>query len=339
MEFILQTGNAQQSVSLKQQILSKFSQEEIFQKYLGFYPKVDRRYTNPLRENKTPNTEFLYVGEKLIMRDWGSEDKNIDCFGLVQLLYNNCSFYEALQHIQIDFGNNPQQTVRNASTIQRNSNYAHVEAHVNKLQTIRIRKKEFTEKELEFWNCNGNFNFNTKKLESMQIYSTEYVWYNNNQWKSAEGVFAYQLKPQIFQIYSPLVEDRKFRFRSTNLKDVIVGEEDETSSNTLLVTKSVKDTKCAMILGANSRGMLNEGVIPSPVQMNYFKKKGKRVVFLYDNDEKGIETVKRICDVYNQEEVGYIFLPKHVGKDVWDFTYNEGKEAAIQWLDENNLLM
>jgi hypothetical protein len=32
MEFILQTGNAQQSVSLKQQILSKFSQEEIFQK-------------------------------------------------------------------------------------------------------------------------------------------------------------------------------------------------------------------------------------------------------------------------------------------------------------------
>jgi hypothetical protein len=80
-------------------------------------------------------------------------------------------------------------------TIQRNSNYAHVEAHVNKLQTIRIRKKEFTEKELEFWNCNGSFNFNTKKLESMQIYSTEYVWYNNNQWKSAEGVFAYQLKP------------------------------------------------------------------------------------------------------------------------------------------------
>ena len=119
---------------------------------------------------------------------------------------------------------------------------------------------------------------------------------------------------------------------------MIVGEEDETSSNTLLVTKSVKDTKCAMILGANSRGMLNEGVIPSPVQMNYFKKKGKRVVFLYDNDEKGMETVKRICDVYNQEEVGYIFLPKHVGKDVWDFTYNEGKEAATQWLDENNLL-
>ena len=335
MEFILQTGNAQQSVSIKQQILSKFSQEEIFQKYLGFYPKLNVRYTNPLRENKTPNTEFLYVGDVLYMRDWGSDQKNLNCFSLVQHLYN-CSFYEALQHVQIDFGMDAKQMQQCLPTIQRNSNYAHVEAHVNKLQTIRIRKKEFTEKELEFWNCNGNFNFNTKKLESMQIYSTEYVWYNNNQWKSKEGVFAYQLKQGIFQIYSPFVEDRRWRFRSTDLKGIMVNQHLLQKRKTVLVTKSFKDEFYSRMLRANSTAFLNEGIIPTKEQIDFLLALGFPV-FLYDNDKKGIEVSNRICDQY--KKVGQIFLPKEFGKDIDEAIRNVGKKEVEYWMDENELLI
>jgi hypothetical protein len=334
MEFILQTGNAQQSVSIKQQILSKFSQEEIFQKYLGFYPKLNVRYTNPLRENKTPNTEFLYVGDVLYMRDWGSDQKNLNCFSLVQHLYN-CSFYEALQHVQIDFGMDAKQMQQCPPTIQRNSNYAHVEAHVNKLQTIRIRKKEFTEKELEFWNCNGSFNFNTKKLESMQIYSTEYVWYNNNQWKSAEGVFAYQLKQGIFQIYSPFNEDRRYRFRSTNLKDVIAGVQWLEKSEYVVLSKSYKDMIMLRSLNVNACALLNEGIIPTKEQMSLIASYGTPVV-LFDSDEKGIAVSKKICELYGCR---YLQLPDGNFKDAYEFVYEEGKSVVEEWLDENGLLI
>ena len=333
MEFILQTGNAQQSVSLKQQILSKFSQEEIFQKYLGFYPKLNIRYTNPLRENKTPNSEFKWYNGYLQFYDWGDSGKSLDCFTLVQKLYN-CSFYEALQHIQIDFGNSSQQTVRNASTIQRNSNYAHVEAHVNKLQTIRIRKKEFTEKELEFWNCNGNFNFNTKKLESMQIYSTEYVWYNNNQWKSKEGVFAYQLKQGIFQIYSPFSEDRKYRFRSTNLKDVIAGSQWLEKSEYVVLSKSYKDMTMLRSLNLNACALLNEGIIPTQEQIDFIAQYG-RIVVLFDSDEKGINVSRKICELYG---CTYLQLPEGNFKDAYEFVYEEGRNKVEEWLDLNHLL-
>lgn len=334
MEFILQTGNAQQSVSIKQQILSKFSQEEIFQKYLGFYPKLNVRYTNPLRENKTPNTEFLYVGDVLYMRDWGSDQKNLNCFSLVQHLYN-CSFYEALQHVQIDFGMDAKQMQQCPPTIQRNSNYAHVEAHVNKLQTIRIRKKEFTEKELEFWNCNGSFNFNTKKLESMQIYSTEYVWYNNNQWKSAEGVFAYQLKQGIFQIYSPFNEDRRYRFRSTNLKDVIAGVQWLEKSEYVVLSKSYKDMIMLRSLNVNACALLNEGIIPTKEQMSLIASYGNPVV-LFDSDEKGITVSRKICELYGCR---YLQLPDGNFKDAYEFVYEEGKSVVEEWLDENGLLI
>jgi len=334
MEFILQTGNTQQSVSLKQQILSKFSQEEIFQKYLGFYPKLNVRYTNPLRENKTPNTEFLYIGDALYMRDWGSDQKNLNCFSLVQHLYN-CSFYEALQHVQIDFGMDAQQMQQCPPTIQRNSNYAYVEAIVKKLQSIRIRKKEFTEKELEFWNCNGNFEFNTKQLEAKQIYSTEYVWYNNNQWKSKEGVFAYQLKQGRFQIYSPFSEDRKYRFRSTNLKDVIAGVQWLEKSEYVVLSKSYKDMIMLRSLNVNACALLNEGIIPTKEQMSLIASYGTPVV-LFDSDEKGIAVSKKICELYGCR---YLQLPDGNFKDAYEFVYEEGKSVVEEWLDENGLLI
>jgi hypothetical protein len=319
----------------KQEILERISQESIFEKYLGIYPQTDgRRYINPLRENKTPNTEFLYIRNTLYMRDWGGNDKNLNCFSIVQLLYN-CSYNEALKHIENDFGLGSQPINTNIPTIQRNSNYNHVEVPVKKLTSIQIRKKEFTEKELNFWNCNNNFNFTTEELEKHQIYSTEYVWYNENKIKSKEGVFAYQLKPQIFQIYSPFCEDRKYRFRSTDLKGILVNAHLLKPSKTVLLTKSFKDEFYSRVLRANSTALLNEGIIPTRQQIDFLKTKG-RIVLLYDNDEKGIAVANRICDEY--KEVSKIFLPVDYGKDVDESIRNVGKKKVLYWMDKNGLL-
>lgn len=319
----------------KNEILSRVSQEAIFEKYLGIYPQTDgRRYINPLRENKTPNTEFLYVGDILYMRDWGSSEKNKDCFDVVSLLYNCNTFYETLRHIENDFGLDSQPINTNIPTIQRNSNYNHVEVSVKKLTSIQIKKKEFTEKELEFWNCNGNFNFTTEELEKHQIYSTEYVWWNNERSKSKEGVFAYQLKKGIFQIYSPFCEDRKYRFRSTNLKDVIAGIQFLRKDKYVVLTKSYKDLLVLLNLNVNACALLNEGIIPTEQQMALITQYGAPVI-LFDNDEKGVAVSKKICDMYG---CTYLQIPDGNYKDAFDFIHEEGVDAVVNWLFENKLL-
>ena len=318
----------------KNEILSRVSEEAIFEKYLGIYPQLNTRYINPLRENKTPNTEFVYIGNTLYMRDWGGDEENKNCFQIVQLIYNNCSYYEALRHIENDFGLDSQPINTNIPTIQRNSNYNHVEVLVKKLTSIQIPKKEFTARELEFWNCNGNFNFSTEELEKHQIYSTEYVWWNNERSKSKEGVFAYQLKPQIFQIYSPFVEDRKYRFRSTNLKDVIAGIQFLRKDKYVVLTKSYKDLLMLLNLNVNTCALLNEGIIPTEQQMALIAQYGAPVI-LFDNDEKGVATSKKICDIYG---CTYLQIPDGNYKDAFDFIYEEGVDVVVNWLFENRLL-
>lgn len=317
----------------KQEILERVSQEDIFEKYLGIYPKPNQRYTNPLRENKTPNTEFIYMGSTLFMRDWGSSEKNKDCFDIVQLLYN-CNFNEALKHIENDFGLGSEPANNSIPLIQRDSNKYHVETPVKKLTSIQIKKKEFTKKELEFWNCNNNFNFTTKSLESMQIYSTEYVWWNQHKTKSKEGTFAYQLKKGIFQIYSPFNVDRKYRFRSTNLKDVIAGIQWLKKDKYVVLTKSYKDFLMLHKLNVNACALLNEGIIPTEQQMSLIAQYGTPVI-LFDNDEKGIATSKKICELYN---CTYLQIPDGNYKDTFDFIYKEGIDTVINWLFENKLL-
>ena len=57
----------------------------------------------------------------------------------------------------------------------------------------------------------------------------------------------------------------------------------------------------------------------------------------YDTTGKGIKTTEKICNIYPQ--LGYIFIPKQHGKDLYEFTYNKGKKFVQNWLDENNLLI
>lgn len=318
----------------KDEILERISQEAIFEKYLGVYPQLNTRYTNPLRENKTPNTEFLYIGNTLYMRDWGGNEKNKNCFQIVQHIYN-CSFHEALKHIENDFGLGAEPTNNSIPIIQRNSNKHHVETPVKKLTSIQIKKKPFTSLGMEFWNANKNFNFTEEFLESRQIYALEYIWYNQTRVKATDGQFAFQLKKGIFQIYSPFSENRRYRFRSTDLKGILVNAHLLKPSKIVLITKSFKDQFYSSVLGVNSTAFLNEGIIPTREQIDFLLTKGFPI-FLYDNDEEGIKVSNKICEQY--KEVRQIFLPKEYGKDVDEAIRNIGKKEVEYWMDENGLL-
>ena len=84
----------------KEFILSKVSEEEIFEHY-GI--KVQKGlFCSKLRVDKRPTVSFYRnKSGRLIMHDFG-DSSFIDCFAYVQLLFNT-SYYMALQIIANDF--------------------------------------------------------------------------------------------------------------------------------------------------------------------------------------------------------------------------------------------
>ena len=76
----------------KDVILKYVRQEYIFEKYLGFYPRLHEQYRNPLRKDEDPDCSFYYREgtNKLIFHDfaWAMQ---WDCFDVVQFAYG-CTF-------------------------------------------------------------------------------------------------------------------------------------------------------------------------------------------------------------------------------------------------------
>ena len=89
-------------ISLKDTILDKISEIEIFERYLGMNIKLGKAMVSPLRDEK--NASFnIYQNEtgSVYYKDFG--DERGDCFKFVMELFN-CSFPDALKLIASDFG-------------------------------------------------------------------------------------------------------------------------------------------------------------------------------------------------------------------------------------------
>lgn len=300
----------------KDDILKLISQEEIFYKYLGIYPEIGKKYINPLRENHTPNTEFIWINNVLYLRDWGWEnEKNLNCFGVVQYL-NKCNYEEALTIIYWDYLKH--NTIKIPEN-KRNDDRSYVQ---HKLLDIKIKVKPYSKEGLDFWSCNEEFNVNETILKKYQIYECEYVWFNNKQIKCFELTFAYQIEKGIFQIYIPFAKDKRYKFRTSKLKDVIPFYSLCNKNIPIIITKSYKDAYVLRRMGYNACCFLNEGII------NYIE---GDFIWLFDNDEKGVKTRNKYLELYKGSS--YLEIPKEYGKDCWEFVYNYGKKEFEKWMN------
>lgn len=300
----------------KKDILKYISQEEIFQKYLGIFPEINKRYVNPLRENKTPNTEFSYNNNVLYMKDWGWEkDDNLNCFEIVKLI-NNCTYEEALDIIYRDFIKQHPTTI---PKIQKD-NYTTI-THNKQLLDIKIKIKKYSEEGLDFWRCNNELEISPIILKNYQIYECDYVWYNDKQIKCYDLTFAYQVSKGKFQIYVPFTKEKKYKFRTSEIKDVIPFYHLCDKKIPIIVTKSYKDAFLLRYLGYNACCFLNEGVI---------NKIEGQLIWLFDNDEKGIKTREKYLELYKNST--YLEIPSKYGKDSWEFVYNFGVKEFEKWM-------
>lgn len=319
---------------LSQEVLLKYNSEETYMEhYLGI-PVKKGLFKSPLRRDNTPTCSFYRDScGRLIFKDFRG-----DFYGnfieVVKYKYG-VSYPKALAIIANDFGikQNPELKV-NKSCIKEYSN--------NKLEKseesiIKVKIKDFTEEELDWWRSYG-ITLNT--LKKFFVFSCEIVFLNDQIYSYSSSTsfnfgYFYPSKDnnkQYWRVYYP--QNRKYRFISNWNKTMIQGiHMMPKSGEFLVITKSMKDVMLCYELGIPAIAPNSENLFITDSQWDNIVIKFKHIFLLYDTDLAGVANSKRIKKKFPKIQV--LLIPrKYKAKDITDLYKKLGTEKMLNLVEE-----
>ena len=197
-----------------------------------------------------------------------------------------------------------------------------------KVTSTEVRKWQQQDK--SFWQKFGISSklldgHNIKPLESYKMEKTE-----NEEFKSLEikGAYIYgyfTAENVLYKIYQPKVKDYKFIKVSSHLQ----GMEQLKGHPYLIIASSLKDALVIKSAGLNVDVIApdSENTIIKKEIIENFKKDYKKVLTLFDNDEAGINAMKKYKDLY---DIDYIYF--NLEKDVADAVAVHGQTKVFNLL-------
>lgn len=319
---------------LSQEVLLKYNSEETYMEhYLGI-PVKKGLFKSPLRRDNTPTCSFYRDScGRLIFKDFRG-----DFYGnfieVVKYKYG-VSYPKALAIIANDFGikQNPELKV-NKSCIKEYSN--------NKLEKseesiIKVKIKDFTEEELDWWR---NYGITLNTLKKFFVFSCEIVFLNDQIYSYSSSTsfnfgYFYPSKDnnkQYWRIYYP--QNRKYRFISNWNKTMIQGiHMMPKSGEFLVITKSMKDVMLCYELGIPAIAPNSENLFITDSQWDNIVIKFKHIFLLYDTDLAGVANSKRIKKKFPKIQV--LLIPrKYKAKDITDLYKKLGTEKMLNLVEE-----
>lgn len=312
-------------------ILSKISQVEIFEKYLGVQVDLNESYYSVTREEEEPSCRFYFSNKRLRFKDFGDISFNVDCFDLVGKLYgkdsnNKIEFIEILSIIAKDFN-----LIKyiNPLLTRKKLQKSKLTEKVNK--EVQYELCEMTPYDLEFWKL---LNIDSKLLKKTRYYRVS-KWFIDGYRVYVFNVF----KPVyiglegigtdgniVYQFYSPYKEKKERYYHNKNVTRLLDLLE---PCEYCLVTKSRKDAIVGLSFNIPTIALGSETNYLTEGEVNYVKTKTKcKVIFsLFDYDKTG-----KLAAAYHRRKYGIIPLflkpDEHnfKGKDLSDYVLEKGVE-------------
>lgn len=262
-------------------------------------------FRSPLRNDKNPTCSFTWDrNNRLILKDF-SGDFYGDVFEVIKRVYNLSTYQEAIQFVVDDYNISKRVTLPKTE----------FKVQPKEFTNIQIEIQEFSQEELDWW---YQFHITKDILNKFRVYSCRNVFLNkyplNLNTKFAFAYYRRYKEKDYFRIYFPLRKD--FRFMSNWTKDMIQGSQQLTDSDTLVITKSMKDVMTLYSFGITAIAPTSESIFISPQQFNYLKLKFPNLYLFYDNDYTGI---KRMNIIRKQFDIKCIWLPRNKAKDISDY--------------------
>lgn len=167
-----------------------------------------------------------------------------------------------------------------------------------------VKNRGWNKKDADFWTP---FNIDSSLLDKYNVKPIEYYTLSkeldgnleNFKVKSPTIYGYYDHTGDVYKIYNPYSSKQKFY----NVKQYIQGLDQLTySSNYLVICSSLKDAMCLKSFGYKLEVIApnSENTIIKPYVIENLKKKYKKVITLFDNDDAGknaIEKYKSLCNI------------------------------------------
>lgn len=291
---------------IKEAILSRISEEEIFSKYVKNYKKLGK-FSSEFRNDPTPSCSIRNYGKKVIYKDFG-ENESYDCFSYIMRKYN-VKYMEALEIIYNDF--KPVIPFRNKLNFKEKQ-------QTDTTHIIKIKTRNIEANDLEFW---SKYNINIDILQKFQVYPIKYYISNSNEsffirYPTPGYSYAYYFGKnsdgnEEYKIYRPFSGDRKWRSNCT--KETILGLlQLPQVGNLLIITSSLKDVMSLYSINCryNAIAPQSETTIISADIIEKLRKRFCTIVTLMDNDEAGLKSMIKYKELYGFNN---IILSKKLG--------------------------
>ena len=310
-------------------ILSKVNQESIMHYYTGNDVTSKKLVTSCLRSDNHVTVGYYKSGSgTLYMHDFATNE-HLDCWNVVMKMFN-ISYYDALKKIATDFGLIDNKKVKTKKIKL-------VESLKEKESCkIQVQIKDYTDKELEWWN---QFGISKKLLKKYHIYSLKHIFLNGElKFTSSENtpIYGYYFGKdkngeEKWKCYFPMRTE--FRFLNNLSKKVLQGYHQLPKTGDLLViTKSMKDVVAMYGFGIAAVSPNSETLFIDDKKLEEFKNRFKRILVLYDSDKAGKHNMWLIRKQH--PELNYYCLPNYLEKDFTDTIAKVGIESMRNYIND-----
>lgn len=299
---------------LKDEVLKRITEEEIFERYLQLPVDETTQYINPLRIDNSPGCKYYRNTQgRLRFKDF-SKGYNWDCFSVVQYIYN-CSFIDALRIIVKDFKLNTEIIKYEISR----------EVKVRERYRIEIKTRAWENADLEYW---FQFNISTSILSLYSVYPCKSIWVNGEYYRcrKSDPCYAYYFGNNLYKLYFPkrIKGENRF-FTNVILSDNFLQGYSQLppSGDLLIITKSYKDIMSIFSFNLASVAPQSESQIITQEQYDILSNRFHNIIALGDNDSSGRRFLNNLSRSYN---IPSFLFPWTMEKDFSDNVKKFGKE-------------
>jgi hypothetical protein len=312
-------------------ILSRVSEEEIFQRYL-ITVQLGEKFCNPLREDKNPTCTFYYdFAGRLIFHDFAGYFHG-DCFEVVKYIYNE-DFKGALLIIAKDFNLLDAASLPDAIKQKR---FINREDLAKRKTEIKVKRRDWADHDKTFWK---SFHLNSEILGFYKVSPAQTIWINGEvkyQYNPLDPAYIYYFGEGDYKIYFPL-RVREYRFLCNTGK--LQGYNQLPDKGELLIiTKAYKDVMVYRRLGLWAVAPQAEGHC---ISQETFEDLHARFPLIYSNldfDRTGLRTSFKMRDLYGIQPLlltnGRFGTKDYRAKDISDFIRNFGYDATHQLISD-----
>jgi 5S rRNA maturation endonuclease (ribonuclease M5) len=313
----------------KENILKQVSEIQLWR----YYTDTEVRHGKHIKGD-TSAVFYIKTDGTVLLKDFAKENYNI--WTCLMKKYNK-TFYQVLQQIVNDFKLNfIHKKGRPSMNIYATETEQQIDVPENITTSIRIKKKHWTIKELDYW---LQYGISQENLKDDNCYSLDHYWIIRNDMahkfkaSSDNPIFCWDFGDNRYKIYRPYA-DKGMRWINNIGTTLMFGENDvPTGGDLIIISKSGKDRLVLKNLGYTAVAVQGENNFPAMMKIHKIKMRFTKVAVFFDDDEAGNKGATRLTTMFSNFKS--IVIPKDCVdkegktiKDISDYYKECGKEKT-----------